>query len=363
MTNILFEVYGDLPSYQLTIKSFNCLCQEFPIKVRAKFSRYIKRDDIAWCDILYIVRGDNPASMYLAKKAKSLGRKVILGLDDDLMEYVLEQQVYVEKKRKKCLRAVISASDVMVTTNKHLAEKYKSLYGIDCALSDTIVSSNDFDPEVDAEERVNVIYAANAGHKIFFDQIISPILMEFAHKYKGQLSLTAVGPDLNFDNLPVTTYKYSSMPFAEYQEFMSSHHFDIGLAPLFDNEVCQSKYFNKYLEYSSHNICGVYSNVAPYNYVVKDKVNGLLVNNDPREWFNALCALMDDKLLRLSCVNNAKRHILEKFSCKAVGDRLADQIPFLLSYKAPVPKKVRLRPMYLYFLFYEFQRRILNLFI
>lgn len=362
MINILIETYGDMPSYQLTVKGFFCISKELPISVKAKYSRYIKKEDIAWCDILYISRGDNPASRYLATKAKFFGRKVILGLDDDLMEYVSEQHRLVEQKRKESLRTVISNSDVMLTTSRHLGKKYKSLYGIDYALSDTIVNPDDFDEELPSDERVSVIYAANRSHKLYLDKLVSPILSKFAQKYKDKLSITSIGPELDFENLPVPVQIISSMPFDEYQQYMKTHHFDIGLAPLFDNEVCRSKYFNKYLEYSTHNICGIYSNVSPYNLVVRNNDNGLLIDNTPEAWYDGLCKLMDNEILRRKCAENAKAHILEHFSCKAVTQRLSIQIPFLTSYKAPKGTNIRLRPMFLFFVLLELRRRFLNLF-
>lgn len=362
MTNILFETYCDLPTYQLTLKGYQALSEELPIKVRAKYSRYIKKEDFVWCDILYIVRGDNPASKYLAKKAKAFGKKVLVGLDDDLLEYTSAQHPWVEHRRKASLRYILSVSDVMITTNKYLAEKYKLLYGVKYALTDTVVNSIDFDSETDVGKTVNIIYAANAGHKIFFDKFITPILTKFAHKYKGSLSLTAIGPDLDFEQLPVPTLKLGPLPFAEYQSFMSTHHFDIGLAPLFDNDVCRSKYFNKYLEYSIHNICGVYSNVPPYSYVIQNNVNGLLVDNSPEEWYNALCTLMDDAQLRRSCICNSRNHIIARFSSTAVANRLIEQIPYMTSFKASSVSNIRLRPMFLFFLSLEIINRFLNLF-
>lgn len=359
MTNILIEASCDMPSYQLTVKDFGRLEKELPINVKSKLSRNILAADLKWCDILYILRGNDTLSLYLAKKAKELGRMVILGLDDDLLEFQSNQHPKIDKIGKESLTAILSIADVMLTTSRYLAKKYHSLYGIECALSDTIVEPEDFDIKIPHDERIKIVYAACSSHKFFFDKLISPILQRVAEKYSDKISLTSIGPTLSIDGLPIPTNQIDSMPFQEYQCYMKTHHFDVGLAPLIDNEMCRSKYFNKYLEYSRHNICGIYSNVLPYSLIVENEYNGLLVDNNPEEWYNAICQILDSCALRNTCITNAKNHILNNFSITAIMGKLMEQIPFLVSFKAPKAKLVFMRPMYLYFIVCELRRRVL----
>ena len=129
-TNILIEGYSHIVSYDLTVRDFFRYTTIIPINVRAKLSRDIKPEDISWCDVLLVVRGDNPLSAYLSKKACQTGRKVILMLDDDLIEYRTQRPSYDGNICAKALLEVIKHSSFMITTSKYLGEKYLRNYNI-----------------------------------------------------------------------------------------------------------------------------------------------------------------------------------------------------------------------------------------
>ena len=60
---------------------------------------------------------------------------------------------------------------------------------------------------------------------------------------------------------------------------MKESNFNIGFAPLDNTYFANRKYFNKYIEYTKFGILGMYSNTMPYTLIVKDKENGILVDN------------------------------------------------------------------------------------
>src|SRR5690606_825229 len=110
---------------------------------------------------------------------------------------------------------------------------------------------------------------------------------------------------------------------------------DIGLAPLQDSEFYRAKYFNKYLEYSSKQIVGVYSNVEPYSFVVEHSVNGFLVNNSSKEWVDVLCYLIENADIRQKISQESYHDIQKNFSLDAIMERIISKIPEIISYKAP----------------------------
>lgn len=334
-TKVLIEGYSHIASYDLTVRDFKRYSRLIPIEVRSKLSREITEEDILWCDVLLVVRGDNPLSAYLAKKVSALGRKVVLLLDDDLIEYRMAKSSLEGRLCGRSLLKVIEYSSSIITTSKYLGEKYKKNYGIDYTIVDTVVEESQIKPIVqDMSDCVRLLYAASRGHKLFFEEYIKPNLNSLYEKYGDKVSMTIIGPEIDTKDILLKVEKIGTMPLEKYRSFMDQNHFDLGLAPLFDSELCKSKYYNKYLEYSVNGICGVYSNLLPYSLVVKDGINGFLSDNDPFTWFNVICYAIDDAVKRKKCVENAQSQIRSDFTLSSIACKLYKELPDVLSYKA-----------------------------
>ena len=173
MTNILIE--GEhISSYDLSVIAFERYSKHIPIDVRPILKRHITRVDNKWCDIFLSVRGSNPLSEYLCRYAKKNNRKVILVLDDDLLEYTSNEHRLYEKIRKQSLRSVISLSDVILTPSIYLGEKYKKQFSRGYVLINTVVEPEDFKTNHIDDSKVRLVYAS--GHMYHFQLLIMPIL-------------------------------------------------------------------------------------------------------------------------------------------------------------------------------------------
>lgn len=361
MTNVLVEGLSAIPSVVLTNRDFARYSDQLSFNLRCKLSRNITHADMSWCDVMVCIRGNNPLSAYLAVKAKSLGKKVILTIDDDLLAYTGNSHSYIEKLAKDSLIRVIENADIISTTSLYLGEKYKRQFGVNYVLLDTIVEQSEFDEAKTKDpDKVKIVYAAGAGHVLFFDKLIKPIIGDLTKRYRDSISFTFIGPNPQMDDMCSPAEYIPSMPFDKYQQFMKENHFDIGLAPLTDSELCRSKYFNKFIEYTKHGICGLYSDVIPYNLIIRNNFNGLLVGELPTDWFNKLCYLIDNAQNRVAMVQNAKNQLIEEFSLEAICSRIKRDIPFLYTFKSKKCKPFLFRHMYLYFLLCEIRKRFLD---
>ena len=347
-----------MPSFDLTVRDFYQYSTVLPITIRAKLTKDIKPLDITWCDVLLSIRGGDPLSEYLVNNVVKIGKKVVLLLDDDLLEYKSEVPSY-DKVCRKSLLNILGKTDCLLTPSRYLGNKYHEQFGIRYSIVDTIIANNQIKPieQRDYDAPVKLLYAAGAKHRPFFESYIKPILNQLYERYGDKVTLTIVGPNIEVGMIRMKIEKVGSMPFDKYRQFMNENHFDIGLSPLFDEEFCRSKYFNKYLEYSVNGICGVYSKVLPYTSVVHDGVNGIFAENTPESWYSNLCRIIDDSDLRIDCINNAQQELTSKFNIEYIANRVNHDLNDIFTYKANVYQGKICRFMYLRYWLYRIKRR------
>lgn len=334
-TNILIESYSRLVTYDVLVQSFLRYSKIIPINVHSKLSREIRAEDIAWCDVMIIVRGDDPISEYLSDYLRKARRKVVLCLDDDLMEVRQSSDSLEDRYCFKSLSKVIQNSDLLLTNSNYLGEKYKKNYGLNFAIADTEIDESQIAhaPSCNDRNDIKLLYAASRGHRLYLGNLITPILNKLYERYGKRLSFTIIGPDIETKGILLNTKIIRPMPFDKYREYMNNHIFDIGLAPLPETEMSKSKYFNKYLEYSINGICGIYSNLLPYTLVVNDGDNGYLANNTPEDWFNCICEAIDNLDRTKQCIVNAQNHVLSNFIVDNIAKKLYLKMNDIFTFK------------------------------
>jgi glycosyltransferase involved in cell wall biosynthesis len=79
---------------------------------------------------------------------------------------------------------------------------------------------------------------------------------------------------------------------------------DILVTPLTDNVYNKAKSSIKFIEGSSYKKPGVWQRIRQYEEVIKDGENGFLARTED-EWYFAIKRLIDDKVLRKKCGENA----------------------------------------------------------
>lgn len=361
-TKILIEGYCHIPSYDMIVQSFHRFCNIIPIDIRCKLSRNIKIDDINWCDILLIVRGDNPLSAYLADTAKRAGRIVILFIDDDLVAVRSDIVSFENKYCRKCLLKVIDNVDHILTCSSYLGEKYKKIYGLNFTQIHTDINRSQIShiPHTVDNGHIKLIYAASRGHKVFFEDLIKPILNRLYEKYLDKVSFTIIGPEVDTENIMIDIENIRSMPLEDYRKYMNENKFDIGIAPLYDTEICRSKYFNKYFEYTINGICGIYSDVIPYNLAVINGKNGYLVRNTPDDWYNAICKAIDNIEQSAKIATMAQEDVLSKYSSETIALKLYRNLDCFLSNKSNILERYKCDNMYLKYFIKAIYRNILK---
>ena len=319
-TRLLYLYENEMPTISIFRDNLAKRDQQYGTESRIESVKNVQRSSLEKADVLFLIRPNNSLALWLARLAKKTGRFLIVYADDDLYNATIEK--YLDKTRRDFFRKILSYADLFCSSSPRIAEKYNALTdGKRSVVQDTTVYKNEIQPYLEkVNGMVKVVYAAGPSHSPLFMKFIFPILEELSEELKDRFSLTFVGvqPTIPQELINKAHITFAPlMPLKEYREYMYRERFDVGLAPLNHDEFSRCKYFNKYIEYSLCGIMGIFSNTEPYTYVVKDRTNGLLVEDNPQAWKAAIKESILNSQLRIQCIQNAQDHIQTDFSPEA----------------------------------------------
>lgn len=315
MANILC-IYENKIATVIVVENFFKELQKYDSRISFKFLSVsnISNVDLEESDILFMIRPNNSFFGNIAKIAKENGRSVIFYLDDDLLN--LPKESPDMPWRKKGLEYSAKESDILISSSPYICMNYKKNYGFAKSFQlNTAVSKNDIKEHKEhLNERIKIVYAASLAHQKYFNEFIKPIIKRLDVLCGDKISLTFMGvhPELNVDsfNMPINFIK--PLLLNDYRLRIEKENFDIGLAPLKTTEFTKCKYFNKFIEYAMFGIVGIYSNTEPYTFILNNKENGLLVGDNPDDWLQAVCELVNDNTLLKKCRLGAYKTIKEQ---------------------------------------------------
>lgn len=331
MSNILFLYERDMPTVSdMRLRFEKMFYREGNIRHVFKSVNTVKPFDVEWLDVLVLIRPDNYLSYKIAKNVSDSGRTVVFFMDDDLFCIPKEALPTIPWK-KKALQKNLELSDVFLSSSDYLLNKYGQMTkGKKTVRADSATDEEDIVnslPKKKDDEIIKIVYAAGNNHSELFEKYVLPILPKLEQNYGKKVSLTFFGAKPSVGDVRDLEVNYiGSMPLKEYRQKMIDSAFDIGLAPLNDDDFSKCKYFNKYIEYTLTGVVGIYSNVEPYNIVIKDGENGFLAENDPESWYQKIVEALNRKKLE-TMFYKAKQHIVDNFSVETIIERLKEGIP------------------------------------
>jgi hypothetical protein len=104
----------------------------------------------------------------------------------------------------------------------------------------------------------------------------------------------------------------------DYQEYLASVRYQVGLAPLLDTPYNRARSHTKLYQITRAGAAGIYSNVIPYSGKIVDGVTGVLCNNHRYLWVRSIVALLKDAIRRAAIRENARIWCQEHHQEKAV---------------------------------------------
>jgi glycosyltransferase involved in cell wall biosynthesis len=217
-------------------------------------------------------------------------------LDDDLIgvgDSSHPEANHYKKYQNLITQLIINANRVTVST-KNLKQKLEPIRADISVVKNQIVSGiwrQDLTSPKDKKRNFNVLYMGTVTHADDLE-MIDEALREVRAQYREIVfNIIGVTNDreskryLQFIEIPPLARKSYPL-FVEWLKSLGN--FDLGLAPLVDNDFNRSKSGIKFLEYQALGIPVVASNLPPYSDVILDNADGLLVDNNTKAWVDGI---------------------------------------------------------------------------
>lgn len=298
MKNVILVSHTLIPSVllcghsQLThLKKLNL------IDYRFVSANKLNSDNLSWADIIVFVRSETHIEEYVSRLCKGK-KQMIYILDDDLLnlpDYVSSAKYYKLKTIQNNIKSIMNNCDIFLTPSRTLLNKYGPQFKYSFLIDEPSINCVFKTKE---NEKIKIGFAGSIDRQQDINEILQDVLKKIISKYKDKIEIEFMGakPALVDEyNLKYIPYQDSYM---KYTKKMGELNWDIGLAPMPVSEFHSCKYFNKYVEYASFGIAGIYTKCVPYVYGINNMVNGLLVDNDKNQWIDAIETLINNVELR-----------------------------------------------------------------
>ena len=341
MINTLIISHSLIPSVLLCghsqleyLKSIN--------KVDYKFieADKVTRGLLSWADIIIFLRSESKFESYISTICKLAKKHMVYILDDDLLnipDYLSSSAYYRRKDIHNNMLRIMNNCDTFLTSSFVMLEKYgkqfKHAYQIDEPSLNVIDDKKD-------NERLKIGFAGSIDRAQDINIILESCLEKVINNYSDTVDIEFMGakPDI-VDKYNLTYIPYQDS-YEKYTKVIQDRNWDIGLAPMPDSEFHSCKYYNKYVEYASFGIAGIYSNLKPYTYGIKNEYNGLLTDNTSDDWYKSISKLIEDSTLRKTIQNNCLNEAKTRYSLPVLAEDYLNKITDGLDISEP-RKEVR----------------------
>lgn len=368
MKKILVIYSARIPSVELVLGTICAFGDKYNVEIVEMPVRAVRKKNIEWADTVLAIRPFEISAHGIIMSAYKSSRQVIIYLDDDLLNL---PDVYSSKLRRlfarsmhgrNCsyLRDALAVCDVLWGSSQYLIQKYEGLVLRGrCVCTDICMAFPAITKKNNCDKKRRILFAGSGNHYVHLNKFIIPALNRLSKEC--QFSLTCVGllkeyiDDCEFE---LITYPWMS-DFTEYNNFMNVEGFDIGVAPIEQEDFYRCKYFNKFIEYSLHGIVGIYTDDYPYKSVVVDGYNGLLAENNVEGWMNKIKYALVHSDVCEEMVRNAQMYINNRFSLEAQMEQIFNELPELYCTTDGMFLPIKFFPHYLL----NFTRNIVNLLV
>jgi len=288
------------------------------IEFRVVLNQLCREANIRWADMLVMCRNCSTKDLRILFGARKFKKKIVYEIDDNFFNISIDTELgryHRNPVRLFALRKIFENSDAVHVYSDSLYEigarynpnvkKIRSYFdlslvaGLTRRKHDGIVKVAYSTSRI-GQDAVSVIYESALRQILeMYPYVHAHIWGVMPSRLKGLANAKLMNYEPNYHRFIRAFYEEG---------------FDIGLAPMFNDEFHRSKTNNKFREYGGCEVAGVYSDVPLYSECVQDGVSGLLVNNCETEWREAIERLVVDPQLRDRIRHSAREYVAKHYS-------------------------------------------------
>lgn len=361
ITRILVEYPKFTASVQMgVLRPLRFLEEEGKCALRCRETKEIRRRDVVWCDVVLCVRSCEYPTLQMVRTAKMAGRFLIYFLDDDLLDIPqgnASTRYFNDAQVRENLVGILSQCDVLWTVNRRIQEKYGRWCGRSL-LAKVPAQRQRGVPRI--SEKIHVLYAGSIDHNALVRQKLTYAVKSLLEEYPEKVDFTFIGADLQLPRQPGMAQYPFFESYEQYRKTIREGDFSVGLAPALRSPFYQSKYYNKFIEYTENGLVGIYEDCEPYTVVVKDGENGFLCGERPEDWYEKLREVIGDKEKLQRAANQAAEMLEREFSPVQVSREISKGIPELASFRSRQVSSRELSLPWMWGLFYWERTRLIG---
>ena len=265
------------------------------------------------------------------KQCKLFDVNYIYEIDDDLINSSFEDFPYYEKQKPN-IKLLLENAYCITVSNEYIKNVF-SVFNKNIKVFNNRINTNNWEhievKKIQQKNEINILYSGTITHSKDL-QIVRESIRELNKSKSCKYTLYIIGVEENKKSTWYTRIKIPSH-FTKYPCFVKwlqslKLNFDIGIAPLQENNLKKEKSNLKYLEYTMLRIPGIFSNIGPYAKSIENGKTGILLDNDMQSWVNAIKGLKENINLRKSIIDASYEDVTKNYLLR---DSESDFLEFL----------------------------------
>jgi len=246
----------------------------------------------------------------------------LMEIDDYIADVPAQNEAYNQYRpgsvRFRVAVEQMRQSDALIVSTPYLAEQYKDYNDKIYVVPNSIQFSEWKGLESKRHDRLRIGWIGGGTHTVDL-LMVKPVIEELLEKYPDLWFYCIHGCPDPYKTMAHVFHTKKWAPINLYPKFMASYKFDIGIAPLEDNNFNRGKSNLRWLEYSALKIPCVASPLPDFARVIKQGKTGFLAP-DLESWKTSLETLIKDEGLRRDVGRAAYQKVKDNFNVTKIAN-------------------------------------------